>query len=179
VLADYRQSERQFYNGKFITPYGCQWRNHQRGVLQRHHGQLFGNDANGLQRAAVKGSEHVARTSVHRPLHVVGALVHNGGYAVDQERRMVRRPEPSQVFVLNAVYQLPFGKGKMYGANTIHGLSSVDADPIAAQLSAGLPFTPTYSECGSDNDVAFLLSIERQLVSVVMGGNSFNSQTLA
>jgi hypothetical protein len=62
----------------------------------------------------------------------------------------------NQVFVISGIYQLPFGKGKLLLA---HSNGWVDQIVGGWQLAAnstwesGLPFTPTYGECGSDQDV--------------------------
>jgi hypothetical protein len=62
----------------------------------------------------------------------------------------------SQLFVLSGLWQLPVGKGKMLLGNSNR---LVDEVVGGWQLSGtttwenGLPFTPTYAECGSDQDI--------------------------
>ena len=62
----------------------------------------------------------------------------------------------NQLFVLSGVYELPFGRDKMF-ANTSNRW--VDYAVGGWQLAgtttweSGLPFTPTYSECASDQDI--------------------------
>ncbi len=101
VLADYQPVERQFYNGKFVTPYTdangvttnvvcCNG-----GIM----GNYFGNDANAtynalqvkLQQNMSHGLQFIAHYTWSR------ALNHNGGYyAVDPQNGVwSRRPEPS------------------------------------------------------------------------------------
>jgi hypothetical protein len=61
-----------------------------------------------------------------------------------------------QLFVLSGLWQLPVGKGK-----ALLGNSNRVVDEVVGgwQLSGtttwenGLPFTPTYAECGSDQDI--------------------------
>jgi hypothetical protein len=59
-------------------------------------------------------------------------------------------------FTLSHVYDLPFGKGKRFlknasrGVNYLVGGWSLSGTWIA---ESGLPFTPTYQDCGSDEDV--------------------------
>lgn len=62
----------------------------------------------------------------------------------------------AQIFVLSSVYSLPFGKGKMFlGSSNRLVDSIVGGFTLAGQTTweSGRPFTPTYAECGSDQDV--------------------------
>lgn len=62
----------------------------------------------------------------------------------------------NQVFVLSGVYDLPFGKGKMIGNTGSRWLNyGIGGWQLAGTTTweSGLPFTPTYAECGSDQDV--------------------------
>ena len=62
----------------------------------------------------------------------------------------------AQIFVLSSVYALPFGRGKMF---LDHSNRIVDylvgGYTLAGQTTSesGRPFTPTYQECGSDQDL--------------------------
>ena len=62
----------------------------------------------------------------------------------------------NQVFVLSGVYELPFGKDKMFG-NTGNRVVNyaIGGWQLAGDTTweSGLPFTPTYGECGADQDV--------------------------
>src|SRR5439155_23276801 len=59
------------------------------------------------------------------------------------------------VFVANVLYDLPFGKGKTYMGGTGRA-----ADLLVGgwgmnwtlNWSSGLPWTPSYSQCGADKD---------------------------
>jgi len=61
-----------------------------------------------------------------------------------------------QVFVFNTVYELPFGRGKKFMSN-----SGKAADYIVGgwqisnttNWSSGLPWTPSFAECGNEEDV--------------------------
>ena len=60
------------------------------------------------------------------------------------------------MFVASGIYELPFGKNKHYlgSANrwtnyAVGGWTLNDT----TMWHSGLPFTPTYSECGSDQDL--------------------------
>ena len=62
----------------------------------------------------------------------------------------------NNVFVLSGIYELPFGQNKMF-ANTTNRLLNyaVGGWQLAGSTTweSGLPFTPTYQECGSVEDV--------------------------
>jgi hypothetical protein len=61
-----------------------------------------------------------------------------------------------QVFVINSVYALPFGKGKPFLGNSGKGMDYVVGGwQISNTLnwSSGLPWTPTTNECGGEQDV--------------------------
>jgi hypothetical protein len=62
----------------------------------------------------------------------------------------------NQLFVLSGLWQLPVGKGKMFLGNSNHLVDSIVGGwQLAATTTweSGLPFTPTYAECGSDQDI--------------------------
>jgi hypothetical protein len=62
----------------------------------------------------------------------------------------------NNLFVLSGVYELPFGKGKMFvNSNNRLVNYAVGGWQIAGTTTyeSGLPFTPTYAECGSDQDI--------------------------
>ncbi len=62
----------------------------------------------------------------------------------------------NQLFVLSGVYELPFGKNKAFinSGNRLVNYA-VGGWQIAGTTTyeSGLPFTPTYAECGNDQDV--------------------------
>ncbi len=62
----------------------------------------------------------------------------------------------AQIFVLSGVYALPFGRGKQFlaGSNRIVD-TLIGGFTLAGQTTweSGRPFTPTYAECGSDQDI--------------------------
>jgi Carboxypeptidase regulatory-like domain len=62
----------------------------------------------------------------------------------------------TQLFVLSGLYELPFGKGKMAGGSSGRLVNAfIGGWQLAGTTTweGGLPFTPTYAECGSDQDV--------------------------
>ncbi len=59
-------------------------------------------------------------------------------------------------FVLSGLYELPFGKGKRFiGSSNRLVDYAVGGWELAGTTTyeSGLPFTPTYTECGSDQDI--------------------------
>ena len=90
----------------------------------------------------------------------------------------------TNVFNLYGTYELPFGKGKRF----VHGDSRVVNEIVGGwQLSgastweSGLPFTPTYAECGSEQDVdnnissGVLCRPNGNAANLHVGASSFNS----
>jgi hypothetical protein len=62
----------------------------------------------------------------------------------------------NQLFVLSGIYELPFGKNKMFANSSNRWVNyAVGGWQLAGTttLESGLPFTPTYSECSADQDV--------------------------
>jgi hypothetical protein len=180
------QSQRQFYNGRFITPYTdangvttavvcCNG-----GIM----GNYFGNDANSsynalqvkLQQNMAHGLQFIAHyTWSHALNHNCGYFAINPAvcYGPDDQNR-------PQVFVANVVYQLPFGKGKQFLNNVSTWENQIVGGwQVTSTLnySAGLPFTPSYGECGSDNDVGICFPMKGNGAQWSMGGNGYNNQT--
>ncbi len=87
------------------------------------------------------------------------AMNYNNGpyFAIDP--RVEKGPSDTsrnQLFVLSGLYQLPFGKGKMFGGNDNRWVDAAIGGWQLAGTSTwegGLPFTPTYQECIDDQDV--------------------------
>ena len=62
----------------------------------------------------------------------------------------------NQLFVASGMYELPFGRNKMFLSNVNRPMNYlVGGWQIAATTTweSGLPFTPTYAECGEDQDI--------------------------
>lgn len=61
----------------------------------------------------------------------------------------------NSVFVVNTVYELPFGRGKKYGANVSKGLNYLVGGwqlSNTTNVSSGLPWTPKFNQCGTLQD---------------------------
>ncbi len=62
----------------------------------------------------------------------------------------------NHVWVLNTVYELPFGKGKRYMGNVSRGMDYLIGGwqiSNTTNWSSGLPWTPSFGECGPEQDV--------------------------
>jgi hypothetical protein len=62
----------------------------------------------------------------------------------------------NNLFVLSGLYELPFGKDKMFANTDKRWINyAIGGWQLAGTTTweSGLPFTPTYAECGSDQDV--------------------------
>jgi hypothetical protein len=62
----------------------------------------------------------------------------------------------NQVFVFNTVYDLPFGKGKKFLAGSSRAMDYVIGGwqlSNTTNWSSGLPWTPSFGECGNEQDV--------------------------
>ncbi|HYU44785.1 MAG TPA: TonB-dependent receptor [Terriglobales bacterium] len=62
----------------------------------------------------------------------------------------------NHVFVINTVYELPFGKGKTYMGDISRGLDVLVGGwqlSNTTNWSSGLPWTPSFSNCNSEEDV--------------------------
>jgi hypothetical protein len=147
-------------------------------------GNYFGNDANSsynalqvkVQNQMSHGLQFIAHYTWSRALNY-----NSGYYAIDP--RYAYGPDDQnrgQVFVLNLVYQLPFGKGKQFGGNAgklenafIGGWQFTST----TNYSAGLPFTPSFNECSSVNDVGVCVPNKGNLANWSMGGGGYNNQT--
>jgi len=78
------------------------------------------------------------------------------------------------------VYQLPFGKGKQFGGNASGAMNQIIGGwqiTSTTNYSAGLPFTPSYNECNSDQDVGVCQPNKGNLALWSMGGGSLDPIT--
>ena len=118
-----------------------------------------GNDAtnsyNALQIKAEKrvsyGLQFIAHYTFAR------AYAYDGGY-YSVDRKFAYGPNPdnrTHVFVINTVYELPFGRGKKYMSNMSRPADFlIGGWQITNTLnwSGGLPWTPSIGECGAISD---------------------------
>jgi len=82
----------------------------------------------------------------------------------------------NHVFVFNPIYDLPFGKGKKYFGNAGRGLDYVIGGwqfSNTTNWSSGLPWTPSFAECGNEQDVG-ICRPSRGSGSFHVGAGSFD-----
>lgn len=120
-------------------------------------GNYFGNNANSnynaLQVKAEKrfsqGLQFIAHYTWSRALHYDNNYFVNDprvAYGPDDQNR-------AHAFVLNLVYALPFGKGKMFGGNSGRATDLILGGwqvSTTSNWSSGLPWTPSTSSCSND-----------------------------
>jgi hypothetical protein len=182
------EAQRQFYYNKFSTPY-----TDANGVTTNVlccsgniMGQYFGDSAttnyNALQVKVQQNMSHGLQFIAHYTWsHSLQYYHDDGYYAADP--RIEYGPDPNnrgQVFVFNAVYQLPFGKGKQFGGNAGRAENLIIGGwQVTATLnySSGLPFNASYSACGSDEDVNVCRPNKGNLALWSMGGQGLNPIT--
>ena len=175
------QSQRQYYDNMFSTPYnGTNVVCCNGGIM----GNYFGNSANSnynalqvkVQNQMSHGLQFIAHYTWSRSLHyndnyfAVNPAI---AYGPDDQNR-------AQVFVLNLVYQLPFGKGKAFGGNANKVENAIIGGwqiTSTTNWSSGLPFTPSYANCGQDQDVGVCRPNTGNLAGWSMGAGSFNPVT--
>src|SRR5581483_8990572 len=85
------------------------------------------------------------------------AMNYTDDYFVDSPR-IAYGPDDynrNHVFISNVLWELPFGKGKMFGANMGRAANAILGGwqlSTVTNWSGGLPWTPSYANCGSDKD---------------------------
>jgi hypothetical protein len=85
----------------------------------------------------------------------------------------------NHVWVTNVVYELPFGKGKMFGANASRAMDLIIGGwqlNSTSNWSSGLPWTPSLSKCGLVSD-AGPCRPDTASGSFQIGAGSFDPQT--
>jgi hypothetical protein len=182
------EAQRQYYYNKFSTPY-----TDANGVTTNVlccsgniMGQYFGDSAttnyNALQVKLQQNLQHGLQFIAHYTWSHALNYYHDDGYYAANPR-MEYGPDGNnrgQVFVLNLVYQLPFGKGKMFGSNAGRAENLIIGGwqvTSTTNYSSGLPFTPSYSSCGSDEDVNVCRPNKGNLAQWSMGGAGLNPIT--
>ena len=122
-------------------------------------GNFLGNDAssnyNSLQVKVDKRFSHGLQFISHYTFS--HANNYDSDYYVDNPR-IAYGPDDmnrNHVFVANIVYELPFGKGKMFGSGVGRAMDLVIGGwqlNSTSNWSSGLPWTPSYGECGQVAD---------------------------
>ena len=166
----YTQSERRPYYNKFIYP-DCSVSLGECGLTgvatsdqltccSSDQGNYLGNDANSIYNALQvkldKRFTHGLQLLTHYTFAHANkydsnyyAISHPIAYGPDDQVR-------NHVWVTSLVYELPFGKGRTFASNAgraedlIFGGWQITG---TTNWSGGLPWTPSFSNCGKDQDV--------------------------
>jgi hypothetical protein len=157
----FTQSERRPLCGPEITTPGPTLGDCSR--LPYDLGNYYGNDASSTYNAfEIKVEKRFARglqfISHYTFSHADGYTSGDSNYyAIDH--RYAWGPvdfNRDQVFLINTVYDLPFGKGKPYLGGASRAMDYVVGGwelSNTTNWSSGLPWTPSFGECGSEEDV--------------------------
>ena len=123
-------------------------------------GNFYGNDASSSYKAFEAKVEKRFTSGLQFITHYTFA--HADGY--DSNYYAISHPiaygpvdfNRNHVFVFNTVYELPFGRGKKYMGNVGRGMDYVVGGwqlSNTTNWSSGLPWTPSFAECGNEEDV--------------------------
>ena len=123
-------------------------------------GNFYGNDASSSYKAFEAKIEKRFTNGLQFVSHYT--FSHADGY--DSNYYAISHPiaygpvdfNRNHVFVFSTVYELPFGRGKKYMGNASRALDyAVGGWQLAntTNWSSGLPWTPSFNECGPEQDV--------------------------
>jgi len=130
-------------------------------------GNYFGNDANShyhalqvkLEKRFSHGLQLISHyTYSHATNESADGATGHGGFLYNGDRKLSRGPDDmnrNHVFIANAVYELPIGRGKQFGGNMNRALDAIVGGwqiNNTLNWSGGLPWTPAIGECGFVND---------------------------
>jgi hypothetical protein len=107
------------------------------------------------------------------------ALDNDGGYQPDLSVGNGRQDfNRDSVLILTSIYELPFGRGKKFLGNLSRGADLLLGGwqwNATFTLGSGIPFTPSYSNCGQDRDTGPCRPTQDGSFHIGSGG--FNNQT--
>jgi hypothetical protein len=149
------QAQRRPYYNKFTTVYNgtpvvcCD------GTLYNTFNNVGNTQYRGLQvkvnKRFTEGLQFLAHYTWSRAYNYT-----DGNFLVDRKAAWGRDDfNRNHVFSGNFVYELPFGRGKKFGGGMSHAADLALGGwqlTGTVNLSSGLPWTPTYGECGQDKD---------------------------
>ncbi len=134
------------------------------GVLQccsTDQGNYLGNDAsskyNAFQVELEKRLSHGLQVLSHYTF--AHAYKYDSTYYID-DPKIAYGPDDevrNQMWVNNVVYQLPFGRGQMFGGNSSRAEDlAIGGWQISGTTTwgSGLPWTPSFGECGLETDIS-------------------------
>jgi hypothetical protein len=144
-------------------------------------GNYYGNDASSTYNAF----ETKVEKRFSQGLQFIAHYTFAHAYGYDSNYYAVSHPiawgrvdfNRDHVFVVNTVYDLPFGRGKTFLADSGRALNYVIGGwqlTNTTNWSSGLPWTPSTEECGNEQDVN-ICRPNRGSGSFPMGAGSFNA----
>ncbi|MGA8273159.1 MAG: carboxypeptidase regulatory-like domain-containing protein [Candidatus Sulfotelmatobacter sp.] len=156
------------------------------GVLQccsTDQGNYLGNDASSTYEAFQTMVERRFSHGLQFISHYTfaHAYAYGGSYYVD-DPKIAHGPDDevrNNLWVNNVVYSLPFGRGQMFGGNSGRAEDLIVGGWQLAGTTtwgSGLPWTPSFGECGLDEDVGVCIP-NKGTGSFHTGAGSFNSIT--
>ena len=156
------------------------------GVLQccsTDQGNYLGNDANSTYEAFQIKLERRFSHGLQLLSHYTyaDANKYDSNYYVDNPRVSYGPDDEvrKNLWVNNVVYELPFGRGKMFGGNSGRAEDLIIGGWQLAGTTtwgSGLPWTPSFGECGPEEDVG-LCRPSRGTGSFHVGAGSYNPIT--
>jgi hypothetical protein len=117
-------------------------------------GNLSSSNYNALQARIDKRFDHGVQLQAHYTWS--RALNYDQDYFFHEPHYGLVDFNRKHVFVMNSVYELPFGRGKMFAANVSRFVNYIIGGYQLSgtfNWSSGLPFSVSYSQCRSDVDV--------------------------
>jgi hypothetical protein len=123
-------------------------------------GNYYGNDASSSYNAFEVKAEKRFSNGLQFLTHYTYAKAYNytdSYYAISH--KIAWGPvdfNRNQVWVLNTVYELPFGKGKQFMGSPSKAMNYVIGGwqvSNTTNWSSGLPWTPSFANCGAEQDV--------------------------
>jgi len=107
------------------------------------------------------------------------AYDNDGGYQPDLRQGYGRQDfNRDSVLILTSIYELPFGRGKKFLGNTSRAADLLLGGwqwNATMVIGSGLPFSPSYQNCGLDRDTGPCRPSLKG--SFPMGSGAFNNQT--
>ncbi len=107
------------------------------------------------------------------------AYDNDGGYQPDLRQGYGRQDfNRDSVFILTSIYELPFGRGKKFMGNASRAANMLLGGwqwNTTMVIGSGLPFSPSYQNCGFDRDTGPCRPNKNG--SFKMGSGSFDNQT--
>jgi hypothetical protein len=175
-------AERSPYNTAFSTPYTYADGTTTNVICCGGNGFDYrGNDGTNSYKALQIKVDH--RTSAGLTLNgsytYSRAYDNDGNYQPDLRQGYGRQDfNRDSVLILTSIYELPFGRGKKFLGNTSRAADLLVGGwqwNATMVVGSGLPFSPSYQNCGLDRDTGPCRP--NKSGSFKMGSGSFNNQT--